>query len=94
MSYDSVKSIVALLALLISFGVFGWRCYQFLWVNLRRGQPSGAFRQWGERIKGLIIFVAAQFRLFRFQVCFGRIHLGLPLPIHTLSYRSSENSDR
>ena len=68
MSYDTVKSIVTLLAILASFGVFGWRCYQFLWVNLRRGQSSGVFRQWGERINGLIVFVAAQFRLFRFRI--------------------------
>ncbi len=67
MSYDTVKSIVALLAILASFGIFGWRCYQLLWVNLRRGQPSGTFKQWGERIKGLFVFVLAQFRLFRFR---------------------------
>ena len=67
MAYDTIKSLVTLAALLLSFGVFGWRCYQFLWVNLRRGQPSGPFKQWGERIKGLIVFVAAQYRLFRFR---------------------------
>ncbi len=66
MSYEVIKSIVALLALLIAGGLFGWRTYQLLWVNLRRGQPSGPFGQWGERVKGLIVFVAAQLRLFRF----------------------------
>jgi len=68
MSYNTIKSIVALLAILVSFGIFGWRCYQFLWLNLRRGQPSGNFGRWGERIKGLFVFVAAQFRLFRFRL--------------------------
>ncbi len=67
MSYDTIKSIVTFGAILVSFGIFGWRCYQFLWVNLRRGQPSGPFKQWGERIKGLFVFVAAQYRLFRFR---------------------------
>ncbi|MFC2063861.1 (Fe-S)-binding protein [Chloroflexota bacterium] len=34
-------------------------------MNLRIGQPSGPFRDWGERIKGLIIYVGGQRRLFR-----------------------------
>ena len=38
MSYDMIKSIVVLIALLIAGGVFGWRVYQLLWINLRRGQ--------------------------------------------------------
>lgn len=67
MSYENLKSILALLAILASFGVFGWRTIQFLWSNLRRGQPSGPFKAWGERIKGLVLFVAAQWRLFRFR---------------------------
>jgi len=66
MSYDILKSIIVLLALLVAVGIFGWKVYQLLWVNLRRGQPSGPFNQWGERIKGLIVFVGAQLRLFRF----------------------------
>jgi Fe-S oxidoreductase len=61
-----IKSIVVLVALLVAFSVFGWRVYQLLWVNLRRGQPSPeAFGQWGKRIKSVITFVAAQGRLFR-----------------------------
>jgi Fe-S oxidoreductase len=68
MSYDVIKSIVVLLALLVAIGVFGWRVYSLLWVNLRRGQPSGPFKDWGERIKGLIVYVGAQLRLFRFLV--------------------------
>jgi len=67
MSYQTIKSIATLLAILISFGVFGWRCYQFLWKDMRRGQPSGPFGHWGERIKGLLVYVAGQFRLFRFK---------------------------
>jgi Fe-S oxidoreductase len=68
MSYDVIKSIVVLLALLAAVGVFGWRVYSLLWVNLRRGQPSGPFKNWGERIKGLIVYVGGQLRLFRFLV--------------------------
>lgn len=65
MPYATVKSIVVLLALLAAGGVFGWRAFQLLWLNLRRGQPSGPFGRWGERIKSLIVFVAGQRRLFR-----------------------------
>ena len=68
MNYETIKSIVVLLALLAAVGVFGWRVYSLLWVNLRRGQPSGPFKNWGERIKGLIVYVGAQLRLFRFLV--------------------------
>lgn len=68
MYYESIKSVVVLLALLTASGIFFRYAYQLLWVNLRRGQPSGSFGHWGERIKGLIVFVGAQFRLFRFLV--------------------------
>ncbi len=68
MDYRTLKSIAALLAILASFGFFGWRSYQLLWVNLRRGQPSGTFGNWGERIKGLLLYVGAQYRLFRFRL--------------------------
>jgi hypothetical protein len=68
MSYDAIKSIVVLLALLVATGIFLRYVWQLLWVNLRRGQPSGPFRNWGERIKGLIVFVGAQWRLFRFRL--------------------------
>jgi Fe-S oxidoreductase len=68
MTYDMIKSVVVLLALLVFGGIFGWRVYQLLWVDMRRGQPSGPFGQWVERIKGLIVFVGAQLRLFRFLV--------------------------
>lgn len=66
MSYAAIKSILVLIALLASFGVFGWRCYLALQA-LRRGQSTPAFGQWGERVKGLIVYVAAQLRLFRFK---------------------------
>jgi Fe-S oxidoreductase len=65
MDYGVIKSIIVLLALLVAIGIFFWRVYQLLWVILRRGQPSGKFGNWGERIKGLLQYVAAQFRLFR-----------------------------
>jgi len=68
MSYDLIKSIVALVAVLVAGGIFGWRVYQLLWVNMRRGQPSDSLGQWGERIKGLIVFVGGQLRLFRFLI--------------------------
>jgi Fe-S oxidoreductase len=68
MSYDSIKSVLVLLALLIAGGLFFWKCYKLLWVNLRRGRPSGIFNRWSERIKALLIYVAGQKRLFRILV--------------------------
>jgi hypothetical protein len=68
MSYNLVKSIVVLLAFITAGGIFGWRAYKLLWVNLRRGQPTPPFRHWGERTKGLFVFVGAQLRLFRFLI--------------------------
>ena len=68
MSYESIKSIVVLLLLLIAGGLFLWRCYRLLWVNLRRGRPSGIFNSWSARIKALVVYVAGQKRLFRFLV--------------------------
>ncbi|MEW5871650.1 MAG: (Fe-S)-binding protein [Chloroflexota bacterium] len=68
MSYPVIKSILVLVMLATTLAVFGRRIYQKLWINLRRGQPGEAFGQWGERIKGLLIFVAGQLRLFRFLI--------------------------
>jgi Fe-S oxidoreductase len=68
MTYNVVKSIVVLLAFLVAAGIFGWRAYKQLWVNLRHGQSTPSFGQWGERIKGLLVFVGAQLRLFRFLI--------------------------
>jgi len=65
MTYDDVKSILVLLALLVAGGIFLRRVYQLLWANLRLGQRSNPFNRWGERIKGVFIYVAGQFRLFR-----------------------------
>lgn len=67
MLYNDLKSILVIIALLVAGGVFCLRVYRLLWVNLRRGQPSGKFKQWGERIKGIFVYVLAQFRLFRFR---------------------------
>jgi Fe-S oxidoreductase len=66
MRYEQIKSVVALLAILASFSVFGWQVYQYLWLNLRRGRPSFAIKDWGKRIEGLFVYVAGQVRLFRF----------------------------
>jgi len=68
LSYETLKSIGVFLALLVGYGYFGLRLYQLLWVNLRRGQPSGTFHQWRERLKGLVVYVAAEKRLFRFLI--------------------------
>lgn len=68
MSYHVIKSIAVLFAFLVALGVFGWRAYKLLWMNLRHGQPTPPFKQWGERIKGLLVYVGAQLRLFRFLV--------------------------
>jgi Fe-S oxidoreductase len=65
MTYNMIKSILVFLALLVAGGIFLWRVFQLLWANLRLGQPSNPFKQWGKRIKGVIIYVAGQFRLFR-----------------------------
>jgi Fe-S oxidoreductase len=65
MTYEALKSILVLLALLVTGGIFSRRAYQLIWVNMRRGESSGPFTQWAERIKGLLVFVAGQVRLFR-----------------------------
>jgi Fe-S oxidoreductase len=68
MSYPVIKSIIAFLALLVAGGIFCWKVYQLLWLNMRRGQPSDPITNLGERIKGMIVFVFAQLRLFRFLI--------------------------
>jgi Fe-S oxidoreductase len=60
-----IKTIVVLLGFLASAGVFGYRCYQRL-RHMRMGQPAHAFGHWGERLKGLLVFVCGQARIFRF----------------------------
>jgi len=65
MSYYTIKSIIVLVALLISIGVFSWRVYRNLLINLRNGQPNASFGQWRERIWGVIVYVGVQARLFR-----------------------------
>jgi Fe-S oxidoreductase len=66
-TYNILKSIVVLLSFLLATGVFLWRAYPQLWTKLRQSQSTPRFGQWGERIKGLIVFVGAQLRLFRFR---------------------------
>jgi Fe-S oxidoreductase len=65
MSYDTIKSIIVLLSILIVGAVFLQRVYQLLWVNLKRGQPGPRYGQWGERVKALVVYVAGEKRLFR-----------------------------
>jgi Fe-S oxidoreductase len=66
-TYNILKFIVVLLSFLFATGVFLWRAYPQLWTKLRQSQSTPRFGQWGERIKGLIVFVGAQLRLFRFR---------------------------
>jgi Fe-S oxidoreductase len=66
MEYEAVKSIVVVILLLTSLAVFGLRVYRLLWIDLRRGQPGQPYGRWFERIKGLIVYVGGQLRLFRF----------------------------
>ena len=66
MSYGMIQSILVLFALLVAGGIFCLRIYRLLWFNLHLGQPSNVLGQWGERFKGLFIYVFGQKRLFRF----------------------------
>jgi Fe-S oxidoreductase len=66
MNYPQIKTLLVLVGMAISFGVFLWKLYQMLWLRMRQGRSSGPFNQWGERIKGIIEYVGAQKRLFRF----------------------------
>lgn len=68
MVYGTLKSLIVLVALLGATGIFLWRVYQRLWVHLQRAQPSGRFERWRERIKGVLVYVGAQLRLFRFLI--------------------------
>ena len=68
MTYNIIKSFLVLVALLLSGTVFMVLLYQNLWLNLRRGQSVPKLGQWGERLKGLILFVGGQLRLFRLWV--------------------------
>lgn len=68
MDYEVIKSVVVILAFLVAGLLFLWRAYRLLWVNLRPARPSGPFRDWGERVHGLIVFVGGQLRLFRVLV--------------------------
>lgn len=68
MNYETVKSILVALTLLIAFGIFLRYAWQRLWIYLRRGQATPKFSDWGERVKGLIVYVGAQWRLFRVRL--------------------------
>ncbi len=60
-----VKSILVLIAFLVSFAVFDYRLYR-RFQHMRLGQPAGPFDRWGERLKAVTTFVFGQRRLFRF----------------------------
>jgi Fe-S oxidoreductase len=66
MSYPLLKSLLVFLALVAAFASFGRQVWQHLWLSLRRGGHSAPLRQWGKRIAGLFVYVAGQWRLFRF----------------------------
>ncbi|MFN2188562.1 MAG: 4Fe-4S dicluster domain-containing protein, partial [Candidatus Promineifilaceae bacterium] len=68
MSYDTLKSIAVLLVLLVGGGIVLNKCYQLLWVNLKRGQPREKYGDWVGRVEDLVVYVAGQKRLFRFLV--------------------------
>lgn len=68
MNYNQIKSLVVLVALMGSFWVFGLRIYRTLWLTMRRGRPSFKLDRWGERLKGLVVYVGGQLRLFRFLI--------------------------
>ncbi len=62
-----IKTILVLLATLASFGVFGYRFF-LRFQHMLLGQPEPRFGNWWDRIKALIVYVAAQKRLFRFTL--------------------------
>jgi Fe-S oxidoreductase len=68
MSYGMLKTIVVVIGLLVGGGIVLNKCYQLLWVNLKRGQAGEKYSDWGERIRELAVYVAGQKRLFRFLV--------------------------
>jgi Fe-S oxidoreductase len=61
----TLKSILVLLAFFAAVSVFGYRCY-VRFQHMRLGRRGVVFGRWGERLKGLTVFVAAQARIFRF----------------------------
>ena len=66
MDYETVKSIVVVALLVVSFAIFGQRVYRLLWLDLRPGRPGPPYGRWMERLKGLVVYVGGQLRLFRF----------------------------
>jgi Fe-S oxidoreductase len=60
----ALKSILVLMAFLVSLAIFGYRVYR-RYEHLRLGQPAGPFTRWGERIKAFGVFFLGQRRLFR-----------------------------
>lgn len=65
MAYEAWKSIIALIGIITFGGIFAWKMYRMLWVNLRRAQPEERLGNWGRRIVDTIQYVLGQWRLFR-----------------------------
>jgi Fe-S oxidoreductase len=66
MTYPQIKTLLVLLGMAISFSIFGWKLYQMIWLRLRQGRSDGGIDRWILRFQGLLEYVAAQKRLFRF----------------------------
>ncbi|MGD8620863.1 MAG: heterodisulfide reductase-related iron-sulfur binding cluster [Anaerolineales bacterium] len=66
MSYPQIKTLLVLIGMAVSFGYFAWKLYQMIWLRLRQGRAGGPVDQWTRRLQGLVEYVAAQKRLFRF----------------------------
>jgi len=60
----SLSTVVVLLGLVASVGLFGYRCWQRM-QHLRLGRPAGPFGQWSKRLQGVLVFVGGQTRLLR-----------------------------
>ena len=61
----TAKTIIVLLGFLAAVGLFGYRLY-VRFRHMRLGRNAGRFDRWGERVWGVVQFVAAQARIFRF----------------------------
>ncbi len=66
MAYATIKSILVFVLVALALGLFAVQVYQSLWVRLKHARAGPTFDRWGERIKGLIVYVGGQLRLFRF----------------------------
>jgi Fe-S oxidoreductase len=63
----STNTLILLLATLAAFTLFGARVWK-RFGHLRFGRRSPPFRNWWQRIMGVVVYVAGQQRLFRFPL--------------------------